>query len=108
MFKTVTIQLVQTNLANKTASKMLLRHTNNKLELESTAKILLEKILYQNKIRRVGVCISELSCNINQSNINSFFLSLFSCCFDSLYSIIVTVVKKIINHGTNIISPATE
>ncbi len=73
MFKTVTIQLVQTNLANKTASKMLLRHTNNKLELESTAKILLEKILYQNKIRRVGVCISELSCNINQSNINSFF-----------------------------------
>ena len=74
MFKTVTIQLVQTDLTNKTASKMLLRHTNNKLELENTIKILLEKILYQNnKIRRVGICISELSNNINQSNINTFF-----------------------------------
>ena len=74
MFKNVTIQLVRTNLVSKTASKMLLRHTNNKSEFENVIKNLLIGMLDKNdKIRRVGIRVSGLSSNVDQSNINTFF-----------------------------------
>ncbi len=75
MFKSVGIQFVQSNLSNKTKSKMLKNHTLSLEELEKNAKQLLIEALENQEIpvRRLGVKVSELSEMEGQSNIMSYF-----------------------------------
>lgn len=75
MFKSVGIQFVQSNLSNKSKSRMLKNPTMNLEELEKNAKILLREALEDQTIpvRRLGVKVSELSELEGQSNITSYF-----------------------------------
>jgi DNA polymerase IV (DinB-like DNA polymerase) len=75
MFKSVGIQLTQTNLSNKTKSKMLRNPTNNLDELKKISKQLLQEALNDETVlfRRLGVKVSELSELEGQSNITSYF-----------------------------------
>ena len=75
MFRSVGIQFVQSDLTNKTKSKMLKNPTNNFEELNSTAEKLLSEALedQEKNIRRLGVKVSELSEVKGQSNIDSYF-----------------------------------
>jgi DNA polymerase IV (DinB-like DNA polymerase) len=75
MFKSVGIQLTQTNLSNKTKSKMLRNPTINLDELKKISKQLLQEALNDETVlfRRLGVKVSELSELEGQSNITSYF-----------------------------------
>ena len=75
MFKSVGIQLTQTNLSNKTKSKMLRSPTSSLEVLKKISKQLLQDALDDKTIlfRRLGVKVSELSELEGQSNITSYF-----------------------------------
>jgi DNA polymerase IV (DinB-like DNA polymerase) len=75
MFRSVGIQFVQTDLSNKTKSKMLKNPTSSLGELKKTAKQLLYEALEDQilDIRRLGVKVSELSEIRGQSSIESYF-----------------------------------
>jgi len=75
MFKSVGIQLIQSDLSIKTKSKMLKNPTSSLEELQKNTEYLLKTILEDQKIpiRRVGVKISELSEMKEQSDITNYF-----------------------------------
>jgi DNA polymerase IV (DinB-like DNA polymerase) len=75
MFKYIGIQLIQSDLSNKTKSKSLKKSTANLEELEKNVEQLLKEALGEQKItiRRVGVKVSELSEVKDQSSITSYF-----------------------------------
>jgi len=75
MFKSVGIQLIQSDLSNKTRSKMLKNPILNLEELEKNVEQLLKDALEEQKIsiRRVGVKVSELTDVRDQSNITNYF-----------------------------------
>jgi len=75
LFKSVGIQFVQSDLSNKSKSKMLKNPTQSIEELEKTAILLLKEALENQSIlvRRLGVKVSELSEMEGQSNITSYF-----------------------------------
>jgi DNA polymerase IV (DinB-like DNA polymerase) len=75
MFKSVGIQLIQSDLSNKTKSKMLKNPTSNLDELKKNVEQLLKDALEEQKImiRRIGVKVSELSDLRDQSSITSYF-----------------------------------
>jgi len=75
MFKSIGIQFIQSDLTNKTKSKMLKSPTSNLEELQKNAVQLLKEALEEQKntIRRLGVKVSELSEVRGQSNITSYF-----------------------------------
>ena len=75
MFKSVGVQFVQTDLSNKTKSRMLKNPTSSLDELEKTAMQLLQEALEDQTllVRRLGVKVSELSEVQGQSNITSYF-----------------------------------
>ena len=74
-FKSVSIQFVQTDLSNKSKSKMLKNPTLSLSELVKNAKQLLHEALENQKmeIRRLGIKVSELSELQGQSDITSYF-----------------------------------
>jgi len=75
MFKSVGIQFVQSDLSNKSKSKMLRNPTISYDELEKNAELLLRDALenQEKTIRRLGVKVSELSQVEGQSDITSYF-----------------------------------
>jgi len=75
MFKSVGIQFIQSDLSNKTKSRMLKNPTESFEELDKNAQQLLREALVdqQNTIRRLGVKVSELSDVKGQSSITSYF-----------------------------------
>ena len=75
MFKSVGIHLVQSDLSNKSKSRMLRSPTSKIEELEKTADQLLKEALENQTttIRRLGVKVSELSEIQGQSDITSYF-----------------------------------
>jgi len=75
MFKSVGIQLIQSDLSNKSKSKSLKNPTSSLSELEKNAEQLLKDALEEQKIaiRRIGVKVSELSEAKDQSSITSYF-----------------------------------
>lgn len=75
MFKSVGIQFVQSDLTNKTKSKMLKNPTSSLDELKKTSTSLLQEALIdQNQnVRRLGIRVSELSDMQGQSSIENFF-----------------------------------
>jgi len=75
LFKSVGIQFVQSDLSNKTRSKMLKNSTSNLDELKKTALQLLRESLEDQKlsVRRLGVKVSELSRVSGQDNITRYF-----------------------------------
>jgi len=75
MFKSVGIQFVQSDMSNKSKSKMLRNPTLNLEELQKIAQQLLREALenQESTIRRLGIKVSELSDIQGQSNITSYF-----------------------------------
>ena len=75
VFKSVGVQFVQSDLSNKSKSKMLKNPTLSLSELEKTAKQLLHEALENQAIpvRRLGLKVSELSEVEGQSDITSYF-----------------------------------
>nr|WP_275068472.1 DNA polymerase IV [Nitrosopumilus sp.] len=75
MFKSIGIHFVQSDLSNKSKSKMLRNSTNNLEELEKNVEQLLTDALEDQTmtIRRVGVRVSDLSEIKGQSDITNFF-----------------------------------
>lgn len=75
MFKSVGIQFVNSDLSNKTKSRMLKNPTSSIDELKKTALHLLQEALsdQQLSVRRLGVKVSELSDLEGQSSITNFF-----------------------------------
>ena len=75
MFRSVGIQFVQSDLSNKTKSKMLRNPTSSLEELLKTSKQLLKEALEDQTldVRRLGVKVSELSEMKGQSSIDSYF-----------------------------------
>ncbi len=75
MFKSVGIQFVQSDLSNKTKSRMLKNPTFAIEDLKKTALVLLEEALVDQvmDVRRLGVKVSELSDLEGQSSITNFF-----------------------------------
>ena len=75
MFKSVGIHFVQSDLSNKSKSKMLRNPTISIEELEKTAEQLLKEALENQTItvRRLGVKVSELTEIQGQSDITSYF-----------------------------------
>ena len=75
LFKSVGIQLIQSDLSNKTKSKMLKNPTNNLEELQKTSKQLLREVLEDQEllVRRLGIKVSELSEIQGQSSITNYF-----------------------------------
>jgi DNA polymerase IV (DinB-like DNA polymerase) len=75
MFKSVGIQFVQSDLSNKTKSRMLKNPTSSIDELKKTTMQLLYEALADQElnIRRLGVKVSELSDFEGQSSITNFF-----------------------------------
>ena len=75
MFKSIGIQFVQSDLSNKTKSRMLKNHTSNLVELQKNADQLLKEALEEQKntIRRLGVKVSELLEIRGQSEITNYF-----------------------------------
>jgi len=75
MFKSVGIHFVQSDLSNKSKSRMLRNPTSSIEELEKTAEQLLKEALENQTItiRRLGVKVSELSEIEGQSDITSYF-----------------------------------
>lgn len=75
MFKSIGIQFIQSDLTNKTKSRMLKNPTSSLEELQKNAAQLLKEALedQKNTVRRLGVKVSELSEIRGQSNITSYF-----------------------------------
>ncbi len=75
MFKSVGIILIQSDLSNKTKSKMLRNPTDSHVELVKNVEQLLKEAIVdqQMQIRRIGVKVSELSEVSGQSSITSYF-----------------------------------
>ena len=75
MFRTVGIYLTQTDLSNKTKSRMLRNSTLSLDELKKVSVQLLKEALEDQSIlvRRLGVKVSELSDIKGQSNITNYF-----------------------------------
>jgi DNA polymerase IV (DinB-like DNA polymerase) len=75
MFKSIGIHFIQSDLSNKSKSKMLKNPTSNLEELQRNADQLLKEALKNQTvtIRRLGVKVSELSDIQGQSNITSYF-----------------------------------
>ena len=75
MFKSVGIHFVQSDLSNKSKSRMLKSPTASIEELQKTANTLLKEALENQTItiRRMGVKVSELSEIQGQSDITSYF-----------------------------------
>jgi DNA polymerase IV (DinB-like DNA polymerase) len=75
MFKSVGIHFVQSDLSNKSKSKMLRNPTKSIEELQKNADQLLKESLENQTItiRRLGVKVSELSEMQGQSDITTFF-----------------------------------
>jgi DNA polymerase IV (DinB-like DNA polymerase) len=75
MFKSVGISFVQSDLSNKSKSKMLRNSTMSLEELEKTAEQLLKEGLESQTItiRRIGVKVSDLSESQGQRDITSYF-----------------------------------
>ena len=74
-FKSVGIHFVQTDLTNKSKSKMLRNATNELEELQKNSDQMLKEFLetQTQSIRRLGVRVSELSDIQGQSNITTYF-----------------------------------
>jgi DNA polymerase IV (DinB-like DNA polymerase) len=75
MFKSIGIHFVQSDLSNKSKSRMLRNPTSSIDELEKNAEQLLKEALENQTItiRRLGVKVSELSEVQGQSDITSYF-----------------------------------
>ena len=75
MFKSVGIHIIQSDLSNKSKSRMLRNPTDNLEELQKNVEQLLKEGLENQKtaIRRLGVKVSELSEIKGQSNITNYF-----------------------------------
>lgn len=75
MFKSVGIHIIQSDLSNKSKSRMLRNPTDNFDELQKNVEQLLKEVLENQKIpiRRLGVKVSELSEIQGQSNITNYF-----------------------------------
>lgn len=75
IFKSIGIQLVQSDLSNKTKSKTLKNPTSSLDELKKIAMQLLREALEDQKllIRRIGVRVSDLSKVSGQDNITRYF-----------------------------------
>ncbi|HIH99592.1 MAG TPA: DNA polymerase IV [Nitrosopumilus sp.] len=75
MFKSIGIYFVQSDLTNKSKSRMLRNSTNNLEELEKNSKqLLLEALENQTiTIRRLGVKVADLSEIKGQSDITNYF-----------------------------------
>ena len=75
MFKSIGIHFVQSDLTNKSKSKMLRNSTNNLEELENNAEqLLLEALNTQTMtIRRLGVKVADLTEVKGQSDITNYF-----------------------------------
>jgi len=75
MFKSIGIHFVQSDLTNKSKSKMLRNSTNNLEELKNNAEqLLLEALNTQTMtIRRLGVKVSDLTEVKGQSDITNYF-----------------------------------
>lgn len=75
MFKSVGIQIIQSDFGIKTKSKMLKIPTSSLDELEKHSIQLLKIILAEQKIpiRRIGVKVSELSEKKVQNNLSNYF-----------------------------------
>ncbi len=75
MFKSIGIHFVQSDMSNKSKSRMLRNPTNSIDDLQKNAGQLLKEALESQTItiRRVGVKVSELSEIQGQSDITSFF-----------------------------------
>lgn len=75
MFKSVGIQFINSDLTNKTKSRMLKNHTESLEELQKNAEQLLKEAVVDQKnlIRRLGVKVSELSEIRGQSDITRYF-----------------------------------
>lgn len=75
MFKSVGVHFVQSDLANKSKSKMLRNPTQSLEELKKASEQLLKEALENqtNTIRRLGVKVAELSEIQGQSDITSYF-----------------------------------
>ena len=75
MFKSVGVYFVQSDLSNKSKSKMLRNPTQSLEELKKTAEQLLREALENqtNTIRRLGAEVAELSEIQGQSDITSYF-----------------------------------
>ncbi|MCE2615206.1 MAG: DNA polymerase IV [Nitrosopumilus sp. (ex Thoosa mismalolli)] len=75
MFKSVGVHFVQSDLSNKSKSKMLRNPTQSLEELKKTSEHLLREALENqtNTIRRLGVKVAELSEIQGQSDITSYF-----------------------------------
>ena len=75
MFKSVGIILIQSDLSNKTKSRMMRNPTDSYAELEKNAEQLLKEVIVdqQMSIRRIGVKVSELSEISGQSSITNYF-----------------------------------
>jgi DNA polymerase IV (archaeal DinB-like DNA polymerase) len=75
MFKSVGIHFVQSDLTNKSKSKMLKNSTNNIKELEKNVEQLLQDGLEEQTmlIRRLGIKVADLTEIKGQSNITNYF-----------------------------------
>ena len=75
IFKSVGIQFVQSDLSNKTKSRMLRNPTGSRQELEKIAEQLVKEGLEDQEklIRRLGVKVSELSDVKGQSSMDTYF-----------------------------------
>ena len=75
MFKLVGVHFVQSDLSNKSKSKMLRNPSSSLEELQKNSVQLLKESLetQSTTIRRLGVKVSELSENQGQRDITSFF-----------------------------------
>jgi DNA polymerase IV (DinB-like DNA polymerase) len=75
MFKSIGIHIVQSDLSNKSKSKMLKNPTSSLEELQKNIDQLLKEVLKNqtDTIRRLGVKVSELSGTKGQNNITSYF-----------------------------------
>ena len=75
MFKSIGIHFVQSDLSNKSKSRMLRNPTNNFEELEKNVEQLLTDALEDQSmtVRRIGVRVSDLTEIRGQSDITKFF-----------------------------------
>ncbi|KAG2475831.1 MAG: DNA polymerase IV [Nitrosopumilales archaeon] len=75
MFKSIGIQFVQTDLANKTKSRMLKNPTSSLEEMQKAALQLLRDALQgQDKlVRRIGVKVSDLYHTVGQDTLTRYF-----------------------------------
>ncbi len=75
MFKSIGIHFVQSDLSNKSKSRMLRNPTNNFEELEKNVEQLLKDALEDQSmtVRRIGVRVSDLTEIRGQSDITNFF-----------------------------------